>query len=195
MVKYAMHTAYRWYCTLKSREGIDLPQLNDPNTQGEIDLFLGERFCRYANCPKDTPATSTNNLRKHYTDKHTDMKLASSGGRPTLQDEHDAVEFYIAIRDEYDANVAAIVQVKPELPRKADGTLHLTNMRKVSKELGGQVPCEPCKDANDRQGCCREANADRCDNFELFVTSAVEEDEEQDNEEGDEMEEGEEMEE
>lgn len=25
-------------------------------------------------------------------------------------------------------------------------------MRKVSKELGGQVPCEPCKDANDRQG-------------------------------------------
>ncbi|KAI3224109.1 hypothetical protein DTO012A9_9739 [Penicillium roqueforti] len=82
MVKYAMYTAYRWYCTLKSREGIDLPQLNDPN--GEIDLFLGERFCRYANCPKDTPATSTNNLRKYYTDKYTDIKLASSGGRPTL---------------------------------------------------------------------------------------------------------------
>jgi hypothetical protein len=41
-------------------------------------------------------------------------------------------------------------------------------MRRLVKANGGQVPCEPCKDANARTGCCREANKDTCDNFELF---------------------------
>ncbi|CAI7611430.1 unnamed protein product [Penicillium viridicatum] len=184
MVKYSVHTAYQWYCSQRSKAELDLPDLNDPNAQGQVDLFLGERFCRYDGCPKDTPATSTNNLRKHYADKHGDITLASASGRPTLQDEHDAVEFYIAIRDGYDAKVAAEAEVRPQLPRKADGTIHLTNMRKVAKERGGQVPCEPCKDANDRAGCCREVNADRCDNFELFATDseAEEGDEEEEKE-------------
>jgi hypothetical protein len=41
-------------------------------------------------------------------------------------------------------------------------------MRRLVKANGGQVPCEPCKDANIRTGCCREVNKDTCDNFELF---------------------------
>ncbi|CAG8886278.1 unnamed protein product [Penicillium egyptiacum] len=170
MTVYLVQSAYQWYCSQKSKDDLGLPDLNRPNAKGQVDLFLGERFCRYNNCPKDSPATSTNNLRKHYADKHADITLASSGGRPSLQDEKDAVEFYVAIRDEYDAKVAAIAEVKPEIPRKADGTVHLTNMRKVARERGGQVPCEPCKDAEDSAGCCREENADRCDNFDLFAT-------------------------
>ncbi|KAJ5957734.1 hypothetical protein N7501_012013 [Penicillium viridicatum] len=173
MVKYVLHSAYIWYCAQKSKNDFDLPDLNPPNAKGEVDLFLGERFCRYTNCPKDSPATSTNNLRKHYADKHADITLESHGGRPTLQDSNDAVEFYIAIRDEYDANVAAAAEVKPAIPRKADGTIYLTSIRKIAKERGGQVPCEPCKDANDRIGCCREVNADRCDNFDLFQTGVT----------------------
>ncbi|KAJ5424824.1 hypothetical protein N7445_010892 [Penicillium cf. griseofulvum] len=177
MPKYALHTAYQWYCTLKSTNdpNLELPPLNAPDANGQIDLFLGERFCRYTNCPKDTPATSTNNLRKHYADKHADITLAARGGRPSLQDENDAVEFYVAIRDEYDANVDQAASIKPAIPRKADGTIHLTNMRKLAKERGGQIPCEPCKDAEDHPGCCREENAERCDNFELFLTGGGEE--------------------
>ncbi|KAJ5211137.1 hypothetical protein N7491_010957 [Penicillium cf. griseofulvum] len=155
MPKYALHTAYQWYCTLKSTNdpNLELPPLNAP----------------------DTPATSTNNLRKHYADKHVDITLAARGGRPSLQDENDAVEFYVAIRDEYDANVDQAASIKPAIPRKADGTIHLTNMRKLAKERGGQIPCEPCKDAEDHPGCCREENAERCDNFELFLTGGGEE--------------------
>jgi hypothetical protein len=41
-------------------------------------------------------------------------------------------------------------------------------MRRLVKANGGQAPCEPCKDANAKTGCCREENKDMCDNFELF---------------------------
>ncbi|KAJ5442246.1 hypothetical protein N7445_005253 [Penicillium cf. griseofulvum] len=126
MPKYALHTAYQWYCTLKSTNdlNLELPPLNAP----------------------DTPATSTNNL-----------------------------QFYVAIRDEYDANVDQAASIKPTIPRKVDGTIHLTNMRKLAKERGGQILCELCKDAEDHLGCCREENAERCDNFELFLTGGGEE--------------------
>jgi hypothetical protein len=46
--------------------------------------------------------------------------------------------------------------------------VHLTNIRNRARELGGQIPCEPCRDEDDHQGCCREENKLQCDNFELF---------------------------
>jgi hypothetical protein len=49
------------------------------------------------------------------------------------------------------------------------------------RDAGGQVPCEPCKDADDPTGCLRIENLDRCENFEFFA-DAEDEDEEEENE-------------
>ncbi|KAJ5817627.1 hypothetical protein N7447_007635 [Penicillium robsamsonii] len=172
MVRYSQHSSYQWYITQRSAEGLNLPALPVPDTRGYTPLYLGERFCRALNCGKDTPATSTNNLRKHYASKHPELILNAAEGRPTTVEETAAIGFYTALRDAYDARIAAAVEAaalnKPAIPRKKDGSIHLTEMRKQVKALHGQVPCEPCKDANDRAGCCRLENATRCDNFEYF---------------------------
>ena len=84
------------------------------------------------------------------------MILNAAEGRPTTVEETAAIGFYTALRDAYDARIAAAVEAaalnKPAIPRKKDGSIHLTEMRKQVKALHGQVPCEPCKDANDRAG-------------------------------------------
>ncbi|KAJ5111683.1 hypothetical protein NUU61_001313 [Penicillium alfredii] len=83
--------------------------------------------------------------------------------------------FYVALRDAYDARKEEEGEIKPDVPLKANQDIHLTKMRRMAKELDGQVPCEPCKDADDKAGCCREENYGRCDNFDFFNPLYVDE--------------------
>lgn len=57
--------------------------------------------------------------------------------------------------------------------------IHLTHMRTMVREAGWHVPCEPCKDAGDK-GCCKIANRQRCDHFELFDMEEEDMEEEKD---------------
>ncbi|KAJ5950700.1 uncharacterized protein N7479_009113 [Penicillium vulpinum] len=172
MPRYTGHSAYHWYISQRSKLDLQLPPLPAPDTRGYTPLFLGERFCRAPDCAKETPATSTNNLRKHYSQKHPNLILNAVEGRPTTEEEGAALRFYVSLRDTYDTRVLAKQRAaainKPKIPRKKDGSIHLTDIRKKVKDLHGQVPCEPCKDTNDRTGCCREENISRCDNFDYF---------------------------
>ncbi|KAJ5193261.1 hypothetical protein N7449_009403 [Penicillium cf. viridicatum] len=110
MVRYSQHSSYQWYTAQRSTNGLNLPALLAPDNRGYTPLYQGERFCRASNCGKDTLATSTNNLRKHYASKYPELILNAAEGRPITVEETTAIALYTALRDTYDARVAATVE-------------------------------------------------------------------------------------
>ncbi|KAJ5697697.1 hypothetical protein N7488_011381 [Penicillium malachiteum] len=164
MPRVKQHSAWQWYAGFKNKNDLDLPDI-ETEMLGTYRIYCDELFCRVPGCNKVTKETNLNNLRKHYARMHPDIAItAPTGGRPTLEEEKESIDFYKRIREAYDSRPV----IKPELPMKPDGTVHLTKARKIVREAGGQVPCEPCKDAGDRIGCVRLENKARCENFEYF---------------------------
>ncbi|OOQ90559.1 hypothetical protein PEBR_03642 [Penicillium brasilianum] len=137
-------SVWQWYASFDDKSELDLPDIQ-VESNDTYRLYCGELFCRAPGCPQASRETSLNNLRKHYARKHGEIKLtvSSSGGRYTLQEEVESIEFYKQIRQAYNA------RPKPTRPLKEDGSVHLTNARRFVLNAGGQIPCEPCKDADD----------------------------------------------
>ncbi|CRL19793.1 unnamed protein product [Penicillium camemberti] len=134
MARYSQHSSYQWYTAQRSANGLNLPALPAPDTRSYTPLYLGERFCRALNYRKDIPATSTNNLRKHYTSKHPKLILNTTEGRPITVEETAAIGFYTALCNAYNARIAAVAEAaalnKPAIPYKKDGSIHLTEIKK-----------------------------------------------------------------
>ncbi|KAJ5358825.1 uncharacterized protein N7496_011238 [Penicillium cataractarum] len=118
MPRVADHMAWKWYTSFKSKEDLNLPALTlEPD--GLYRIHCNELFCRVPNCPKITPSDTLNNLRKHYAHRHPEIKLTGNskrGGRPTLAEEHAAIDFHKALYNDHFATpgMTAAVPIKIE---------------------------------------------------------------------------------
>ncbi|OQD88001.1 hypothetical protein PENSOL_c073G00220, partial [Penicillium solitum] len=102
-----------------------------------------------------TLATSTNNLRKHYASKHPKLILNTTEGRPTTVEETVAIAFYTAIRDAYDARIAAAVEAaalnKPAIPRccRAENATRCDNFEYFDSDDQSEVSDPPEEESNE----------------------------------------------
>ncbi|GIJ91890.1 hypothetical protein Asppvi_010865 [Aspergillus pseudoviridinutans] len=140
---YKKTDEYQQYLDL-GPEKLALPAYtNDEN--GNIILYAGEVFCRAQNCPKAKEAySSLNNLKKHIQNTHDDLTVkASGGGPPKLKAQQAAIDWYKKLVDDY-----LHKEDEPELPplpKKKDGTVNITEMKKQVRSFGVSVPCDECK--------------------------------------------------
>ncbi|KAL3494962.1 hypothetical protein BJX62DRAFT_233930 [Aspergillus germanicus] len=162
-------------------------------------FYYGEMFCRIPVCSKSTHNyKSTNNLRTH-VGSHKDASLPAGnvGGRVSQELVDEAAKWYkeLFVSVEPDnsskpdaggaaASPGSAAGALPSLPKKKDGSVHVTNMRAEVIRMGHSVPCKSC---GSRVNCCKDIN--RCDHFVLFdcgdlhLRAATEEPENQANEE------------
>ncbi|KAL4768413.1 hypothetical protein BDW60DRAFT_210960 [Aspergillus nidulans var. acristatus] len=167
---------YLWYLREAANGNLELPdyKLNDNNC---IILHYGEVFCRVPDCSKATKKFSaTNNLHTHIK-THDGMKLeeGNTGGRVAQKVVDRAVQWYKSLFSgiEPQANTesletsldraGSVEDDLPLLPKKKDGTVHVTNMRLEVVRLGKPVPCKSC---GTRNACCKDIS--KCDHFILF---------------------------
>ncbi|CBF71474.1 predicted protein [Aspergillus nidulans FGSC A4] len=139
---------------------------------GYLIPHVGEIYCRAPACTNSfqTQFLNTNNLKKHIRKAHVDkfdLLEKEGGGRPTAKEEDDVIVFYKAVLEAYDARQEDGVG-KPEIPCRRDGKINQSAVKKYVREQGYSVPCDACKEADKAKDCCREANLDVCDHFELF---------------------------
>ncbi|KAI5307338.1 hypothetical protein KEM56_006934 [Ascosphaera pollenicola] len=60
-----------------------------------IDVLQGKVWCRVQDCLIPTPTSSTNNLRKHLQQSHTELRvLAHKGGKPSTATLIKATQIY-----------------------------------------------------------------------------------------------------
>ncbi|PKX97830.1 uncharacterized protein P174DRAFT_429235 [Aspergillus novofumigatus IBT 16806] len=57
----------------------------------------------------------------------------------------------------------------PALPLKKDSTIHMTNMHKITKEMGVVVPYAACKAKLKSKECCSSKSKEWCKNFNYFT--------------------------
>ncbi|CBF84328.1 uncharacterized protein ANIA_11356 [Aspergillus nidulans FGSC A4] len=71
-----------------------------------------------------------------------------------IKDKHEAVQQQIIsnLQAQSKSDLSAAL---PSLPRKKDGTVYISNMRKKIKELGYIIPCNKYPSAKD---CCKDQN-------------------------------------
>ncbi|KAL4883541.1 hypothetical protein BJY04DRAFT_184845 [Aspergillus karnatakaensis] len=190
---------YQWYLREVEAGRLELPEYED-DTDNCLYFYYGEMFCRIPDCSKaHHNYKSTNNLRTH-VGSHKDVSLPAGnlGGRASQESVDEAAKWYKGLfagvepGDSSKAGVGsavaspgASVGALPSLPKKKDGTVHVTNMRAEVVRMGHSVPCESC---GTRVNCCKDIN--KCDHFVLFdcgdlhPRAATEEPEKEGSEEG-----------
>ncbi|EYE91257.1 uncharacterized protein EURHEDRAFT_416063 [Aspergillus ruber CBS 135680] len=164
MARVKTNEAYKRYVEL-GKEKLYLPDF-EVTSMGYLVPFVGEVYCRAEGCENVTKFISLNNLKKHIRTKHThtyDLLDGESGGRPDQEAESAAVKFYEAVIKKFDAKQSA--PALPPLPRRRDGEVHMTEMRRLVRRMGHVVPCESCKDAHKAKLCCK---YEECEHFALF---------------------------
>ncbi|GIJ90986.1 hypothetical protein Asppvi_009951 [Aspergillus pseudoviridinutans] len=166
------------------KKALNLPPFQS-NEKGYLEIFLGEVFCRHPGCIKEGRFLSLNNLKKHVQTAHKGKYniYATEGGAPNHDEQAAAINFYNTLYEEYVATLKQDAPDLPALPKRKDGKVHATNMKKMVKEMGGVVPCSACKDKKKPRGCCSEAARTFCDNFDLFDEDGEEEESDDEEEE------------
>ncbi|GFF98314.1 conserved hypothetical protein [Aspergillus udagawae] len=141
-------------------------------------IYYGELFCRVPDCVRaQKKYTSTNNLRTHLL-THDGVKLEKGlvGGRVHQKEIDEAIRFYKSLfagtepkpAEDSTSSTQNASSATPILPKKKDGTVHVTNMRKKVVEFGHKVPCDSC---GKRSDCCKDVN--KCAYFILFNCGSV----------------------
>ncbi|KAL2836238.1 hypothetical protein BJX68DRAFT_273593 [Aspergillus pseudodeflectus] len=152
---------------------LELPEYEE-DEDDYLYFYYGEMFCRIPDCSKVTHNyKSTNNLRTHVS-SHKDVSLlvGNSGGRASQETIDEVAKWYkelFAGVDPDKTTTGATTSPSPApralsaLPKKKDGSVHVTNMRAEVVRMGHSVPCKSC---GSRVNCCKDIN--KCDHFVLF---------------------------
>ncbi|KAI9038647.1 uncharacterized protein KD926_010591 [Aspergillus affinis] len=183
MANISTNKWYAWYLRLVPTGRFTLPPYTT-DSNGKIIIHYGEVFCRVEDCAKaNHKYTATNNLRTHIK-AHDGVPVDNDnkGGRVGQKELDNAIRWYKDLFSGKEPNIeegtgtaggggssSTAGPNTPNLPRpalpltKKDGNVHITNMRKLVRNLGHKVPCASCGTAKD---CCKNINI--CDHFLLF---------------------------
>jgi len=95
MSKVRANPAYQEYKVAGNSKVLNLPNF-EVDEQNNVQIHIGELYCRVKGCQNTTCFSSTNNLKKHLTSAHNgEVSFADSrGGRPLVKEEERAIAFY-----------------------------------------------------------------------------------------------------
>ncbi|KAL4782837.1 hypothetical protein BJX76DRAFT_349064 [Aspergillus varians] len=166
-----------WYLREVEAGRLELPEYEEDEDDC-LYFYYGEMFCRIPDCSKATHNyKSTNNLRTHVgSHKDVSMPEGNVGGHVSQELVDEAAKWYkelfagIAPEDSPKAGADGVAAspgstagALPSLPKKKDGSVHVTNMRAEVVRMGHSMPCKSC---GSRVNCCKDIN--KCDHFVLF---------------------------
>ncbi|KAL2859132.1 uncharacterized protein BJX67DRAFT_376062 [Aspergillus lucknowensis] len=160
--------AKNWYLREVEAGRLELPDYEE-DTNDCLYFYYGEMFCRILDCSKAMHNyKSINNLCTHVS-SHKDVSLPSGnvGGRvPQELVDEAASNSSSTSTGGIAASPGSTTGTMPLLPKKKDGSVHVTNMRTKVARMGKSMPYMSC---SSYINCCKDIN--KYNYFVLFNCS------------------------